>query len=86
MWNFLQYFLHEDMKNAVQRNCVWIISVQRYISFLNTVFHNTELYLYVSHRQLTMLNISVIYIKQQALGDKAMVQQPAVDRHEQKQF
>jgi hypothetical protein len=30
--------------------------------------------------------MSGIYINQQALGDKAMVQQPVVDRHEQKYF
>jgi hypothetical protein len=33
-----------------------------------------------------MLNISAIQISQQALGDKATVQQPTVDSHEQTDF
>jgi len=31
-----------SMKNAVQRYCIRIISVQHYILLLNTIFHITE--------------------------------------------
>jgi hypothetical protein len=50
-------------------------------NFEHYILQHCELHLYLFQGQLPVLNITDIEIRQQALGDEAMVRQPSVHMH-----